>query len=80
MLVLRSLLFNVLFYLNLILWLIFAALPALVLPRRYMLWVALTWARSALWLMRVTAGTRYEISGLENIPQGGMMVAANVSE
>lgn len=76
MLVLRSLLFNVLFYLNLILWLVFAALPALVLPRRYMLAVALGWARSALWLMRVTAGTRYEITGLENIPQGGMMVAA----
>ncbi|MGO4736351.1 lysophospholipid acyltransferase family protein [Bosea sp. 2KB_26] len=76
MLVLRSLLFNVLFYLNLILWLIFGALPALALPRRYMLAVALNWARSALWLMRVTAGTRYEITGLENIPQGGMMVAA----
>jgi len=76
MLILRSLLFNVLFYLNLSLWLVFAAFPSLLLPRRYLLGVAGAWARSALWLMRVTTGTRYEISGIENVPQGGLMVAA----
>lgn len=76
MLILRSLLFNVLFYLNLSLWLVFAAFPSLLLPRRYLLGVAGAWARSALWLMRVTTGTRYEISGVENVPQGGLMVAA----
>lgn len=76
MLILRSLLFNVLFYLNLACWLVFAAFPALLLPSRYLLKIAVAWGRSSLWLMRVTAGTRYEISGMENIPQGGMMVAA----
>jgi 1-acyl-sn-glycerol-3-phosphate acyltransferase len=76
MLILRSLLFNVLFYLNLALWLVFAAFPSLLLPRRYLIWIAVVWGRSALWLMRVTTGTRYEIAGIENIPQGGLMVAA----
>ncbi len=76
MIVLRSLVFNILFYLNLALWLVFASFPALLLPRDYMVKVAVGWARSALWLMRVTTGTRYEVSGLENIPPGGMIVAA----
>lgn len=76
MLFLRSLLANVVFYINLSLWLVFAAFPALLLPRRYLTKVAAAWARSALYLMRITAGTRYEIKGLENIPEGGLMVAA----
>ncbi len=76
MLVLRSLVFNVLFYANLVLWLIFAVLPSLLLPRRALLAVAIGWARSALWLMRVVAGMRCEVTGLENIPRGGLMVGA----
>uniref|UniRef100_A0A9E8A0M9 1-acyl-sn-glycerol-3-phosphate acyltransferase n=1 Tax=Bosea sp. NBC_00436 TaxID=2969620 RepID=A0A9E8A0M9_9HYPH len=76
MLVLRSLVFNVLFYANLILWLIFGVLPAMLLPQRMLLAVAIGWARSALWLMRAVAGMRCEITGLENIPQGGLMVGA----
>lgn len=76
MLVLRSLLITVLFYVNLTLWLIFAALPAMALPRRYLLAVAVGWVRSTLWLLRVVVGMRYEITGLENIPPGGIMVAA----
>ncbi|QEL25283.1 1-acyl-sn-glycerol-3-phosphate acyltransferase [Bosea sp. F3-2] len=76
MLVLRSLAFNTLFYANLVLWLIFVILPALLLPRRILLAVAIAWSRSSLWLLRVVAGTRCEISGIENIPQGGLMVAA----
>ena len=76
MLFLRSLLANVVFYINLSLWLVFAAFPSLLLPRRYLIKVAGGWARSALFLMRITAGTRYEITGWENIPSGGLMVAA----
>lgn len=76
MLVLRSLAFNILFYGVLILWLIFGVLPSLLLPRRVLLAVALAWASTSLWLLRVVAGTRCEISGLENIPEGGLMVAA----
>lgn len=76
MLILRSLVANVVFYINLSLWLVFAAFPALLLPRRVMFKVATGWARSALFLMRVTAGLRHEVIGMENIPSGGMMVAA----
>lgn len=76
MLVLRSLAFNVLFYANLVFWLTFVALPALLLPQAALRHVAVGWARSSLWLMRVVAGTRYEVIGRENIPAGGLMVAA----
>jgi 1-acyl-sn-glycerol-3-phosphate acyltransferase len=76
MLFLRSLLANTVFYVNLALWLVFAALPALLLPRRYMLLVGQSWARSAMFLMRVTAGLRFEVKGLENLPKGGLLVAA----
>jgi 1-acyl-sn-glycerol-3-phosphate acyltransferase len=76
MLFLRSLLANIVFYVNLSLWLVFVALPALILPSRYMLKIAQAWARSALFLMRITAGLKYEIKGLENIPPGGLLVAS----
>lgn len=76
MLVLRSLVFNTLFYVNLALWLVFAAMPALLAPPRVLLRVTAAWAHSALWLMQVTVGTRYEITGRENIPRGGVMIAA----
>lgn len=76
MLILRSLLFNILFYANLILWLVFAAFPALLLPKRWLLRIAIAWARMSMWMLRVVAGTRYEISGIENIPPGGLMIAS----
>lgn len=76
MLALRSLLITILFYVNLTLWLVFAALPALILPPRYLLAVAVGWVRSTFWLLRVVVGMRYEVTGLENIPPGGIIVAA----
>ncbi len=75
MLVLRSLLFNIAFYLNLAFWLV-GAMATMVLPRRFLLMIALGWARSTLWLMRIIVGTRCEISGVENIPAGGIIMAA----
>jgi len=73
--VLRSSLFNLLFYLNLIILLI-AALPSLLLPGRVIIWVAKLWARISIWLLRVICGTRVEFRGLEKIPPGGILVAA----
>jgi 1-acyl-sn-glycerol-3-phosphate acyltransferase len=75
MLVLRSLLFNAAFYLNLILWML-AILPTFVLPRKALIRGAQAWARSSLWLLRVIAGTKVEFRGLEHIPPGGLLVAA----
>jgi 1-acyl-sn-glycerol-3-phosphate acyltransferase len=75
MLVLRSLVFNVAFYLNLILWML-AIIPVFVLPRKAMIRAAQAWARSSLYLMRVVVGTKVEIRGAEKIPTGGLLVAS----
>lgn len=74
MLVLRSLAFNTAFYANLVVWLVIC-LPTMLLPRRALMAVARGWARSSLWLLRIIAGTRLEVRGLANIPQGGCLVA-----
>jgi 1-acyl-sn-glycerol-3-phosphate acyltransferase len=74
MLVLRSLIFNLAFYLNTCFWLI-VALPTFFMPYTGVLWVAKTWGRVNLWLLRVIAGIRYDIRGRERIPQGGLIVA-----
>lgn len=71
----RSLLFNVAFYANLILWLIML-LPTLVMPRRFVIAGVRAWSRSNLWLMRVTARTSVVFRNLDRIPPGGLMVAA----
>ena len=75
MLVFRSLLFNVAFYANLIVWLL-AIVPTLVMPRKAVIRAAQAWARSNLWLMRAIVGTKVEFRGRERIPPGGLLVAA----
>jgi 1-acyl-sn-glycerol-3-phosphate acyltransferase len=71
----RSLVFNALFYLNTLLWLILA-LPTFFMPYRAILWVAKTWGRINLVLLRVVVGLKYEIRGREKIPPGALIVAA----
>lgn len=73
--ILRSVLFNVLFYLNLIVQLLLA-LPTLLLPGRVIVKVATFWGRTNLWLLRVACGITYEFRGLEKIPPGGLLVAS----
>jgi len=75
MLLLRSLLFNLLFYLNTLLWLLIA-LPTFFLPYRGIIAVAKTWGRCNLVLLRVVAGIDYEIRGREKIPRGPIIIAA----
>jgi 1-acyl-sn-glycerol-3-phosphate acyltransferase len=72
---LRSLVFNVLFYLLLIFWLIIA-IPTFLMPRRAILAVAGWWARSSIILLHVVCGTRVEYRGLEKIPNGPLIVAS----
>jgi 1-acyl-sn-glycerol-3-phosphate acyltransferase len=67
--VVRSILFNVLFYLNLVL-LLFAALATLLMPRRAVLKMADLWGRISVWLLRVVCGTKFEVRGLERLPEG----------
>jgi 1-acyl-sn-glycerol-3-phosphate acyltransferase len=75
MLTIRSLLFNIAFYANLGLWLILL-LPGVLVPRRMFLRGVKMWASTSLWLLKVVAGTKVEIVGLEKIPAGGALVAA----
>jgi 1-acyl-sn-glycerol-3-phosphate acyltransferase len=73
--ILRSVIFNVLFYVALVVYLL-AALPTLLLPRRYVLAVARAWARTNLWLLRVVCDIKAEFRGLERIPRGGAIIAS----
>ncbi len=72
---LRSLVFNVLFYLLLAFWLI-AGIPTLLMPRTAMLVIARCWARSSMWLLRAVCNVRIEYRGLEKIPPGPLIVGS----
>jgi len=70
----RSILFNALFYVNLLIHMI-VALPALVLPYPAVRVFIRSYARSSLWLLRVICGTQVSWRGTENIPRGSCIVA-----
>ena len=71
----RSILFNALFYLNTAIYLVIA-LPTFFMPYRAIIAVARSWARTNLMLLRVVAGVDYEVRGREKIPPGSVIVAA----
>jgi len=71
----RSLAFNVLFYLNTLVWLIIA-LPTFLLPYRAIVRVAQTWGRTNVFLLRTVAGIAFEVRGREKIPRGALLVAS----
>jgi 1-acyl-sn-glycerol-3-phosphate acyltransferase len=73
-LIIRSSLFNILFYVNL-LFLLIAALPTLIMPRAGILAIAKLWARINLWLLRAICNITVEFRGLEKIPTGPLIVA-----
>jgi 1-acyl-sn-glycerol-3-phosphate acyltransferase len=75
MLALRSLLFNAVFYLNLIVQMIFWSPLFFLMPRKAAWFVPKSWARGSLWLQEKLAGTRSEITGLENLPEGSFILA-----
>jgi 1-acyl-sn-glycerol-3-phosphate acyltransferase len=72
---LRSLLFNVLFYLVLVV-LCVIAIPTIVLPRGALMALAAAWANTSLFLMRVICNIRIEFRGVEKIPKGPLVVAS----
>jgi 1-acyl-sn-glycerol-3-phosphate acyltransferase len=72
---LRSLLFNVLFYLLLVFWLL-VAIPTFLLPWTTVMVMARLWARNSIWLQRVVCNTRVEYRGLDRIPKGPLIVAS----
>ena len=74
MLFLRSCLFQILFYtVTFVLMVLFS--PVMLLPRKWGWWVVPTWSKALLFVMRITAGLKVEIRGLENLPKGGYIAA-----
>lgn len=70
---LRSFVFNLVFYVNMIVWTIML-LPTLVMPRIVFCRAAVLWVRMSFWLLKVICGTRYELRGIEHLPSGGFLV------
>lgn len=74
MIVLRSIIFNILFYAVLALYLVLGA-GFYVTPRKWSIRALQAWARTSIWLLRVVAGIGMEVRGRGYIPQGPALVA-----
>lgn len=71
----RSLLFNTAFYAWMIL-VMLVIIPAFFLPARLTWFFIRIWVSGNLWLQKVIIGNRIVFRGLENIPDGGFIVAS----
>jgi 1-acyl-sn-glycerol-3-phosphate acyltransferase len=72
---LRSILFNILFYANVVLHLMIA-MPAAAISPQAVIAVAKQWGRVNLWMLRHICGLSVEWRGLEKIPPGGLLIAS----
>jgi 1-acyl-sn-glycerol-3-phosphate acyltransferase len=75
MLWVRSIVFNIFFYANLIGLMLFS-FPCLWGDRHKAQELARMWARSSLWLLDKICAIKLEFRGVENIPQGACIIAA----
>jgi 1-acyl-sn-glycerol-3-phosphate acyltransferase len=73
--IVRSVVFNTLFYLNLLVHFC-AAVPTLAMPRWGILNVVKFWAGTNLWLLRKICNITVEFRGLDKIPAGPLLVAS----
>ena len=73
--VVRSLVFSALFYINISVRMI-VALPAILLPYRFLHGVLRHYASSTLWFLRVVCGTTVEWRGREKLPADGPYIVA----
>jgi 1-acyl-sn-glycerol-3-phosphate acyltransferase len=71
---LRSLIFNLVFYVNLVLFLVLGSWLFLC-PRIWAIRGLQTWARTSLWLLRTICGLKVEVRGAEHLPNGAALVA-----
>ncbi len=74
MIFIRSLAFNIAFYLTFTALMIFG-LPTMLLSHRSVMVVVRLWARASLWLLHVVCGTKVEFRGLHNLPKGAAIIA-----
>ncbi|MGO8738733.1 lysophospholipid acyltransferase family protein [Rhodoblastus sp.] len=75
MIFLRSLLFNIAFYLCTAVFAI-GGLPTMIFGRKAILELARAWARASLWLLDAICGVKVEFRGVENIPRQGCIIAS----
>ncbi|KQU74164.1 acyl-phosphate glycerol 3-phosphate acyltransferase [Aminobacter sp. DSM 101952] len=75
MLQIRSLAFNFVFYVSLVVQMILWTPYYFLSPRHRAWFVPKFWARTSLWLQEKIAGTKSEISGVENLPEGSFILA-----
>ena len=70
----RSLIYNIVFYLNLTFW-VLLGIPTYIMPRWGIMNIAKYWGRTSIWLMRIICNTKVEYRGREKITQGPMLIA-----
>jgi 1-acyl-sn-glycerol-3-phosphate acyltransferase len=75
MIFLRSLLFNIAFYLCTAVFAI-GGLPTMWFGRKAILELARAWARASLWLLELICGVKVVFRGVENIQQQGCIIAS----
>lgn len=75
MILLRSTVFNLVFYVVLVAYLC-ATLPAYFMQRRAMIAVARHWAKTNIVLLRLICGIKVDFRGLEKIPPGPLICAS----
>ena len=73
--VVRSVILNVLLYVNFLAQAVLYT-PLLLLPERFIWPACMVWFRSSLFLHRAITGTREDLRGLERIPPGGLIIAS----
>jgi 1-acyl-sn-glycerol-3-phosphate acyltransferase len=71
----RSILFNALFYISLILYML-VALPCFLMPYWVIVDFAKVWSRTNLWLLKMVCGVHVEFTGIDKIPPGPLLVAS----
>lgn len=74
MTVIRSVVFDIAFYLWTIV-LSVLAIPALLVSQRATIWISALWAVVSLLLLRLIVGLSYEVRGRSNLPEGVAIVA-----
>jgi 1-acyl-sn-glycerol-3-phosphate acyltransferase len=75
MIFLRSLVFNIVFYINLIV-LMLVGVPRLFFGRFAAMAHARLWGRSSIYWLTLICGTKVEFRGLDKIPQGACIIAS----
>lgn len=72
---LRSLLFNIAFYVNAFLFLTIGT-PFHVAPRKWAIRALQAWGSASVFLLRIICGVKMEVRGRENLPKGAVLVAS----